>query len=135
MGKVSREAAEAEVLKWLDFKKVKQRVRDDMGDAIEALTCAIEDGDLILREDFFFELSLANPIDSGDSPIKNLVFKPRLRQFEIEDAMKGLDMKNGIQMMKGIASALTDQPRAVLGKTYENDWGLIQNISVFFIPR
>lgn len=135
MGKVSREAAEVEVLKWLEFKKVKKRVREDMGDAIEALTCAIEDGELILKDDFFFELSLSSPIDSGDSPIKTLTFKPRLRQFEIEDAMKGLDMKNGIQMMKGIASALTDQPRAVLGKTYENDWGLIQNISVFFIPR
>ena len=51
---ISEELAKKEVLKWMDFKNLKPRKREERKDEIETIVEAICDGDLILDKDCFF---------------------------------------------------------------------------------
>jgi len=134
MGVVSKEIAEQEVIKWLDYKRVKDNTRESYKSAIEELQTAIELGELVLNENFEFEQKLVFPV-GNDSNIDKLVFKPRLNIGEIQKAMKGVKSDDAQGMVMSIVSALTVQTTGILKQLDTQDYGVCQNIALFFIPK
>lgn len=135
MEKVSKEIAEQEVIKWLDFKRVKENTRESYKSAIEEITNAIEFGDLVLNDETMeFEQSLTFPVGQ-ELTIDKLVFKPRLKIGEIQKAMRGVKSDDTQGMIMAIVSALTTKTTGVLKELDTQDYGICQNIALFFVPK
>lgn len=126
-------SAKAEIEKWLDHKKVRAKVREKNSDNIEQLVECIMDGFLTLDETTFeLKQKLAHEIGE-DKKISELVFKPRLKMFEIQQRTKGVKVSDTSEYVMAYVSALTGQPAAVLKQLDSSDYGIGQNLAVFFI--
>jgi hypothetical protein len=131
MQKVTESIAKKEVEKWLDFKKVSSRKREEYKAYIEALTYAVQDGDLILNEDNSFTQVLKFPL--GDGSVKELTYKPRVTVSELRDATKGLAAGDAEGRLAAYCAALTNQPKGVFYGLDSEDNGIAQAIAIFFI--
>lgn len=138
---VSSELALKEVERWMDFKNTRPKIRKENAGAIESIASFIEDDLLVLEEDFTFTYSLQTPVEtkgdngSVESSIDEIKFKPRMKVMELKNSMRNIDAKNPVSMMIGIAAELTGKPAAFFDHLDSEDWGLIQNICLFFMPR
>ena len=133
--KVSRKVAELEVKKWLDYKKVKEKKRENLQDQIDVMIDAIIDGSLVLDQDFKFTHQLSFPIENanGEVTVKSLTYKPRLSVKEINAKMKGVKSNDPDARVVGYVAALTDHPRAVLTDLDTEDNSLAQAFALFFL--
>ncbi len=129
------EMAQAEVNKWLDAKKVKQRKRESYPDAIEHITNAIAEGSLFLSEDFKLTQKLSFPVcdNSGAEVFSELEYKPRLTVFDTQAATKNVKAGDADGRIMAYASALTGKSNGLLGKLDTEDYTLVQSITVFFL--
>ena len=133
--KVSRKVAELEVKKWLDYKKVKEKKRENLQDSIDIMIDAIIDGSLVLDQDFKFTHTLSFPIENanGEVTVKSLTYKPRLSVQEITSRMKGIKSNDPDARVVGYVAALTDKPRAVLTDLDTEDNAIAQAFALFFL--
>ena len=133
--KVTRKVAESEVNKWLDYKKVKDKKRENLQDQIDVMVDAIIDGSLVLDQDFKFTHTLSFPIENakGEVSIRSLTYKPRLSVKEINSRMKGVKANDADARVVGYIAALTDQPAAVLTSLETEDNSLSQAFATFFL--
>ncbi len=133
--KVTRKVAELEVTKWLDYKKVKDKKRENLQDQIDIMVDAIIDGSLVLDQDFKFTHTLSFPIENanGEVTVKSLTYKPRLSVQEITSRMKGIKSNDPDARVVGYVAALTDKPRAVLTDLDTEDNAIAQAFALFFL--
>ena len=136
MTKVIREVAEAEVKKWLEFKNIPEKKIEDNKDAVESLIDAVESGMMLIDPDtFIITHNLLIPVENsdGDVTIEKLTYVPRLKVYEVHNAQKGIKATDIHAMLLGYVSALTKQPKGIIGNLDTADYNLSQNISLFFM--
>ena len=132
---VSKEIADQEVEKWLDFKKIDQDDIKDIDDQKTPLSLAIQKGYLSLDSDMVFHHKLKFPIEDVDGNIvlDKISYKPRLKMWEIESKTKGVDMKNTFALIRAYMCALTDLNSGMLKKLDSSDNKIAQGIALFFL--
>lgn len=130
--KVNFETAMSDVTRWLEHKRVKQRKIDANAEINEALAYAIMDGQLILRDDFHWELTLTWPI--GQS-VDKLIFKPRMSVFDTKQVNKGVKSDDTMGKIVAYVSALTNQPKGIIEKIEmgSDDHEIMTSIAVYFL--
>lgn len=133
--KIANEVAVEEVNKWLKFKAVRKSTIESSKTAINSLVGAVEEGILELNEDFSWKHNLINPIVTEDSSTNFLNYKPRMYAMDIQTAMRGNSAGDSMAVMMAIASELTGVNRSIIKKLEIEDYGITQNIALFFVPK
>ena len=133
MNAVTREIAQAEVEKWLDFKKVSTAKRESYKENVETLVTAIMEGVLVLNESTFeWEQTLKFPT-SGEAPITKLCYKPRLKIAAIHAQLQNVKTSDADGRICAYISALTGQIKPVIKDLDTEDYATGQSISIFFL--
>jgi hypothetical protein len=130
--KVSREQAQSEVESWLDYKKVGSQKRETNKDSIEFLISAIVEGDLTVDEDKNLIQKLKFP-PSGDLAVSALKYKPRVTVKVVNTRLTGIKSDDINGRICAYASALTGVSRELIKDMETDDFGLVQNIVLFFL--
>lgn len=132
---VSKEVAEQEVEKWLDYKKYDEEENEELMQRKETLARAISLGHLTLEKDFSLKHNLKFPItdDEGKPLLSEMRYKPRLKMSEVETKMKGIDTKVGLSVIGAYVAALTDQSNGLIKKLDSSDNKIAQSVAGFFL--
>ena len=135
MSKIPLKTAEAEVDKWLDYKKVKDKKRENNKEQIELIVDAVCDGTLVLDDKFVFTHKLLFPLGSSENEgkIKELKYRPRLMVREINAKMKGVKANDPDGRIVSYIAALSDQPSGIISSLDTEDNSLAQQIVSFFL--
>lgn len=131
-GKITREVAQAEITKWLDHKRVNASKRKAYRESIKVLVNGIEDGCLVLTEDFTFKQTLKFPTE-GKIPVTELIFKPRIRVSVVHQEMTGVKPNDADGRLCAIISALTDKAKGIIKSLDTEDYSIGQSIAIFFL--
>lgn len=126
------ETAQQDIQKWLDFKKVSEKKRENLNDSIEAITNAICEDKLILTESNEFVQKLSFPVGE-EKIIDSLKYKPRITIGNIQDNMKNVKPGDSDGRISAYIAALTGQPTAVIKKMDSEDYSVAQAIAIFFL--
>lgn len=129
---VSKEVAQVEIEKWLDCKKISERKRETTKDNTAALVDAISEGGLVLTEKNELVQTLKFPIGET-SPVEKLTYKPRLTVKEVNTKMQGVKANDVDGRVTGYIAALTNLTMEEVKKLDTEDYGLAQNIAIFFL--
>lgn len=130
--KVTKSVARKDIVRWLDFKKVNEKKREDSEDSIEELINAICDGNIIVKEDCTIEHTLIFPQGEGGM-IKVLTYKPRLKMSEIEARSAKVKPGNSQEIIRAYICALTEQPSAIIKELDTEDNRISRSIASFFL--
>ena len=134
MKKVNHDQAVKDFENWLEFRRVNERKRESNVDSEIVLVEAIEDGRLIVNDDFTLTLNLVWPTGEDERGVSQLIFKPRLTAGQRQDATKGVSPKDSEGRLIGYISALTDQPMGVIKKLESgDDYDTASSIAVYFL--
>jgi len=129
MNVVSREIAEQEVEKWLDFKRVRPKKRKDMEDSIKELIESFEEG--ILELDSATHEIKQNLIwEAGNR--KFLTFKPLLTVGASQRRLQSVKSSDGHAMISAYVSELTGENSGIIGGMNTEDYGISRTIAGFF---
>lgn len=130
---ITREVAEAEVNKWLDFKGVTERKREKQKDNIESLIDSVESGQLILNDDHSFTQVLSVPMN-GEIPVREIKFKPRVPVSVFQIQLQGIKAGNDpLGVVIAYISGLTGLPKGVVRALDSDDYAVASAIAVFFM--
>ena len=113
MEKVNREIAKEELNKWLDFRLIKDRYREDNEDLMEMLLDMFEEGGLILNEDYTLTYELIHYIGE-DEDVTSFNFKPRIKQKDLIKNTKGNKPGDGDARILSYMATLTGKPKDLL---------------------
>lgn len=135
MEKVSKDFAEKEVNRFLDFKKVGKLKREDNFDGVNTLVDAVMCGDIEIDENCIITHKLQFPItnDEGEITVRELVYQPRLRVDKIQSSMKGVKANDADGRILAYINAITDKPKGILRHLESTDYSICQGIAVFFL--
>lgn len=133
MDKVNREVAQAEVISWLDKKKILAGTRERYNDFIDQLIDAVCEGVLTLETDTFkFQHKLQFPF--GDQiKIDSLSYECRLNDKILQQYMRGVKQDDSEGRLLGTVAALTKQPRELLYNMDTVDKKIALAIAIFFV--
>ncbi len=133
-GGVTREVAEQDVNRWLDYRRVREKKRKDNESGIDELIELVEEGVLSIDEDCSITFNLGQPLknESGSIALSELVFKPRLKQHEVTAHLKGAGTDVDARVLAYIAAA-TGKAKGILGKLDVSDYNIAQSIALFFL--
>ena len=129
---VAREVAAQEIEKWLDYKKINDRKREQYKDSIDALIDAVSDGVLTVDEDHNLVQSLKFPIGNEVTTSK-LEYKPRLKVASVHSALQGVKTADADGRICAYIAALTSQPKGVITALDTEDYSIGQAIAIFFL--
>lgn len=132
MGKVAREVAEAEIGKWLDYKKISDSRRESNKDSIESLVVAVMSGTLVLNDDMNLEYSLNFPIGE-EQKIDKLIFKPRLKVGTVHKHLQGVKATDADGRILAYVAALTSTAKAVVEAIDTEDYAVCTSVAIFFL--
>jgi len=133
MAKLTAEMAQAEVEKWLDWKKILKDHRENHKDSIETIQSAMEEGVLILNPDTMeFTQTLFFPIGENQE-ISELKFRARMTDKDQHPYMKGVSATDGDERLVAIMAALTKQPKGIIKSLDSSDRRITRSIASFFI--
>lgn len=132
MGKIAKEIADAEVQKWLDFKKVKESKRELIIEILDSLSEAIQDGFLVLNEDMTLTHTLKFPI-KGEVVTEKLTYQPRVTVQSVNLHMKGIKGNDTDSKLLATIAALTRSPKALIENLDTEDYSIAQQIGIFFL--
>lgn len=130
MENVSLDVAQKDIERWLEFKRISSRRREDLSDQIDALVGMVSDGSLVVKEDCSMELSLSVELEDGTS---KLDFKPRLQLRQVQPRLKEVKAGDGDGRIMAYLSALTGKNTGVLGLMDTVDYTACSNIVIFFL--
>ncbi len=133
--KVAKEIAEAEVGKWLDYKRKSAGHRAKFANSIESLVDAVCEGDLVINEDFTIKQILREPIQDkeGNPVVKELVFKARIKTETVQSHCQGVKSDDGDGRINAHIAALTSNPKELIKKMDYDDYNISAIIiTVFF---
>lgn len=132
MQSVTREVAQNDIERWLDFKGVRRRKRESNKEYIEQLIEGVEDCYLKVDDDCNIHFELAIPIGNDDHKIKELVFKPLLQVKDYHPHLKNVKPGDSDGRMMAYICGLTGQNSGVIHQLYTDDLTVATNIAVFF---
>lgn len=140
---MSKEVAEKELEKWFDHRKVKEKVRNNPDETLgydvirEALIDGFMYGQLIFdKESGILIQKLLWPVEkeSGEILISELNWKPRIKERDLTEPMKGIKSTDSTGRMKAYISAYTGVNRIHLGSMdLADDFSLAQSINTYFL--
>lgn len=136
--------AEKELEKWFDYRKVKERLRNNPDESLgydvtrQALIDGFVFGHLVFNpENGILTQKLEWPIEKGDSKevvVKELNWKPRIKERDLTEPMKGIKATDSSGRMKAYISAYTGVDRNQLGSLdLASDYSLAQMINTYFL--
>lgn len=131
--KIAREVAQAEVDKWIEYKGFSERKIETNSDSVEKMVDAFEDGVLVLNPDDFEITQILRHQVGGEIPIKQLVFRSRMKVSDIQMQFKGVKTSDTFGMIAAYIAALTKQPKAVITDLDTEDYAIASTIAVFFM--
>lgn len=132
MAAVAIEQAEAEVTKWLDYKKISEDDRVDQADDIQTLVKAISSGVLVMDADCNLIHKLKFPLD-GEMPITELKYKPRIKVASVHSHLQGIKSSDGDGRLCAYVAALASQPKDVIKALDTEDYRVGRAIAIFFL--
>ena len=133
---VEKDIAVKEVQKFVEkFKDV--RIKDfEIEDEYEHLVTAVEDGYLSFKEDSKPVYRLKYPLkDDQEQDVLTEIsqFKTRIRPYELDEIMSGLDVKKKpVEFALRIMSFFTMQAKALINKMEKCDYRVIEQLSTVF---
>lgn len=138
---VSKEVADKEVSKWLDFKKVSQKKREEKEEQINSISEHIQDGVLVYDENTGELIHKLNFEISPDAINKNvdtvsfseIKYSPRVKVDAIEKATNGIDAKNFTALIMAYVSAISGKPKKLIGQMDSSDYKVAQDVAIFFM--
>lgn len=139
---MSESVATAELEKWFDHRKMKENARRNVDSELGRDVMADK-----MIEGFMYGLlsfdkstglltqALDWPIESegGSVTIKDLVWKPRFRESDLNEPLKGVKTNDSSGRMKAYIMAVTGVSRIKLGVLDYSDYGLSQTIVSYFL--
>ncbi len=129
---ISKDIAQTEVDKWLDYKKIGESKREKQRESIDALIENFADGILILKDDHTIIHTLKIPLD-GEIPLKTLEYKPRLKTETVQLHLQGVKATEIDARLSAYIAALTSKPKALINKMDTEDTIIAQSIAIFFM--
>lgn len=132
---VSKDIAQAEIEKWLDYKKIRQTKRDANKENIDSLISAMNEGILILNPDMSFtqKLSFAITDKEGKSALSQLEYKPRINISLLHLHLQGVKRDDADGRLVAHITALTSQAKELIKKLDTEDYSVAMSIAVFFV--
>lgn len=130
---VSREIAQQEIDKWLDFKKVSPKKRETNKDSIEALVDAIIEGTLVLKDETKVLVHTLRFPTEGEDPIKVLEYKPRLKMDAVHAHLNSVKSSDADGRVAAYIAALTTKSKTVVKAMDTEDYSIAQSIAIFFL--
>lgn len=131
--KITEELAIKEVEKWLDYKRVSDKKREESESQIETMVSAIMEGDLVVSESGNkLTHNLRFPIGNNEE-IKTLSYKARLSVKDRNRSLKGIKPTDTPEYILGHISALSDQNKALISEMDTEDHNIAQSIALFFM--
>ena len=135
MSTISREIAENEVTKWLDYKKVTDSTKESYDGFSDKLISSMQNGNLVLDKEHNL---IFTPVDSvknkeGEVTVKEFKFKPRIRMKELRPYLTGVKSGDGDGRLLAYICALTHSPTAVVDELYSEDFAICEAIAIFFV--
>ena len=128
-GLVSEATAKADVTRWLDYKKISERVRTKSASEIEKLEECVIDGILVIEENQTITHNLLFPLES----LKELKYKARANSIDFEPYRKNVAASDVYGQLKAIAAGLTETSNGIISKLDSEDLKITQAIAVFFM--
>jgi hypothetical protein len=132
---VNLETARKEIEGWLDYKKIRDKKREDYQSSINSLVSLVQEGVLTVNEDKSITHILNFPVDmGGPNPITEVKYKARLEVRELREKLANLKTGEAIDN-RLIANfcALTGQGVGFQGKLDTSDISIANEIIVFFL--
>lgn len=135
MSKVDRIQSEEEFNKWLNFKRIRSTKKKSNKDFGDQIIDAIEEGDLIIDEDYNLSYKLCVPSEDekGTEVLSELKFKPRLKVRDLNTKLKGVKSDDGDGRIVAYVAAITDQPAGMIRNLDTSDYGICQAIVMYFL--
>ncbi len=140
---MSQEVAEQELERWFDFRRVKERIRNnpDEGVGYDVTRQALIDGFMYGQLEFIQESGILKqklfwPVENEDGEVvlKELLWKPRIREKDLANPMKNVKQSDTNGRMKAYISAYTGENKGVLGMMdLADDYGLATSINTYFL--
>lgn len=134
---MSFEAAQEEINKWLDHKRVKASVREVQAPNIETLVSAIQYGEASLNHE---TMEITQPLlfplkdkDGGTTVLDKLVFKPRVTVGELQEASQSVKVTDFDGKVLAYMALLSGTAVAYIRKIDSEDLKIGQAIAVFFM--
>ena len=133
--------AKAELEKWFDFRKTKDKARinidEDIGRDVMAdkLVEGFMYGNLVFDNLGNLTQKLEFPLgtESKSTSLKDLIWKPRFRESELNEPLKGVKTNDSSGRMKAYMSAITGVSKPLLGSLDYSDYSLSQTIVSYFL--
>lgn len=131
---IAPEIAQKEVEQWLDYKQVETSKRESYKDNIETLVNAIVAGRIVIDSEKQYKIQHNLKFPFGeDVKIVSFDYKARLKVNEVTKAMQGVKATDISSMIGAYLSALSGQPKAVIGNMDTEDYNVAQSVAIFFL--
>lgn len=124
---ISKEVAQADVERWLDFKKVRASKREKLSSQIDKLVEYVEDGIASIDENCVITQELTHPLEQ----VSKLTFKPRITVGELALYTKSAGTIE--EQMACIVQALTSQAKGVINNLDSEDLAFGNIVALFFL--
>lgn len=128
---VAKEVAEAEVERWLAYKRVNDTDRESSKGHIDVMVDAVKDGHLIIDDECNITHRLIFPTET-EKPVLELKYKRRLMERDTEKTLKGVGIGDYDGRIKGFIQALTNETKGVIGAMDTADIKIAKAIAAFF---
>lgn len=126
------DTARKEVLSWVEFKKISEKRKSELEGVIEMLAENVSAGELSI-DPGTFEITQKLKFPLGENNATNqLVFKPRIQGYALQDAMSGVKFNDEIGKTFARISASTGVSVNIIKKMDSEDLAVSSNIAVFF---
>jgi len=126
---ISADVAEADVTRWLNHKKVFDSTRNEHKDKINLLIEGIQNGVLVINEDFTITHKLLHPLDG----VTELTYRARINDNMLRDYYKGVANDDGDERLRAVIGCLTEKARGIIAKLDSLDKKLSIAIGIFFM--
>lgn len=135
MTKVANEVAVQEFERWLDYKRIKQKKREDNKSFEETIVQCIEDGEIAIDDNCVLTFTLPEILkdDNGNTMLEKLIFPPRVRVKQINNKMKGFKSDDADARVLAYISAISGQNTGVISNMYTEDYSVCQSIVMYFL--
>lgn len=135
MSKVNRETAVIDFEKWLDFKRISGKKREDNAASQEIIVDAICAGDVIVEDDCTLLFKLPEPVKDNDGKdlLKELRFMPRIRVEKLNAHLKGVKSDDADGRIAAYVAAITNTSKGMVGKLWSEDYTICTSIVVYFL--
>ncbi len=132
---VSKDIAQGEIEKWLEYKKVSDIERQSNKENIDSIIDSISQGHIVLNEDYTLVQTLKFPIEDkeGKTAFSILEYKPRINVSLCHLHLQGVKSTDADGRLLAYVCALTSKPKELIKKLDTSDYKISQSIAIFFL--